>query len=277
MHIYFGGFLALGSLAAIGYLLWRGHNGQMEQIPGVMGGAWLSVFLLALIAPDPVTATYKGTVLFCLLLLGLGVAFYRGIPAPAAVAVGIFMLATGVLFMVWQAHTTAGIPSPLGLLAPALAGLVYWRLWSGRVAGVGRNDPRGDIVALLTILMLATWQAIELWTQQTAYWSAFAMLSALTLWSVVGVHLFGTARAGLPNSLRVEPAPMPVPIMPTQPEPATATAAGPTTVPAPEAVQPIPAAPAVPRPSPVPIYTLGLTLLAGLFLALSVWTYFDRL
>ncbi|MEX1020593.1 MAG: hypothetical protein WDZ49_13095 [Litorilinea sp.] len=282
MHIYFGGFFALVAFITLLLLLWSGYRGYIANVPAYMGGAWLAIFLTALISPAPSTPGYKGAILFCLLVLGLALAFDRVIPGPRVVAVGFMMIGLGVLFFAFSDDTAFRLPTPLVLVAPLLGALTYWRVLPGPAASPTPRDLRGDLIVLLVLLVMSTWQAIERWAQLGTVWALLAMLGMLVLWSVLILHraqMRAERRAAATVIATVAPTPTPT-VAPAPPPPppiealpdATPVASAVAPV-APESPEPVPLVP--PPGAPYTAYILVGALAAGWLLALSVWTVFE--
>lgn len=236
MIFYIGAFVGLIALGAIGFLLWLARAEAVVPAPKVdpasaptdtdptaeaadpfqrilarahstAGGAWFAIFLFALLSPEPVTQGYKGTILFCLLVAGLAVAFYRIIPAPDAVSGGFYLLNIGVLFIAFTDLISFRVPSPLVLLAPVVGGVAYLSIvrayaLPGRLYTPGYH-PTGIVYVLL--LSLLTWQALELATQRPTPWSYAVLGGVLLYWITLALY-----------HLTRRPPVQQVPLLPTQ-------------------------------------------------------------
>lgn len=102
---------------------------RTQLSPQMLGGvAWLSIFLTTLISPDPVSTGYKGTLLFCLLIAGLALAFYHSIPAPVSAAGAFLLFELAILYFAFTDLSEFRMPTPLVLLAPALGIVAYLRI-----------------------------------------------------------------------------------------------------------------------------------------------------
>lgn len=132
-------------------------------------------FLIALIAPEPVSAFYKGAILLGLLitLVATGLLFSRFLPDYAAHAHLLWVYL--IYFAGFTAHTRLQIPVLWVLLVVAAAAILYWQL-SRYLA-----EAWGAAMAYGLILALAVWQALELVAQNGAAPWAWAALAGIIL------------------------------------------------------------------------------------------------
>lgn len=131
--------------------------------------------LIALLAPEPVSAYYKGSVLLGLVitLVATGLLFSRFLPDYAAHA---HLLWVYVIYaFAFMAHTRWRLPTPWVLLVVAGAALLYWQL--SRYL----QEVWGAIMVYGVVLALAAWQAMELVAQNDAAPWAWAALVGIVL------------------------------------------------------------------------------------------------
>jgi uncharacterized membrane protein YhhN len=138
-----------------------------------LAAAWF----VALLPPASDILFYKGAVLLGMLLALIGVAlrYANLLPSYAAHA---HLVLTYSLYAVAFSSQTSGWPTPFALIPLVIAGaLYYWlhptlsELWWG--------------VAIYTsLILLATWQALELAVQQPNSWMGWAALAGMLLVTV---------------------------------------------------------------------------------------------
>ncbi len=132
-------------------------------------------FLIALIAPQPVSAFYKGAILLGLTftLIATGLLFSRFLPDYAAHAhlLWVYM----IYFLAFTAHTRLQLPTPWALFVIAALGLLYWQL------SRHLREVWGAIVAYAVILALVAWQVLELVVQNGAALWTWAALAGIAL------------------------------------------------------------------------------------------------
>lgn len=164
--------MTAAALAAAAMLIWPrpAPEGTDKSLIYVSAAVTLS-FLIALLAPQPVSAFYKGSILLGLLitLLATGLLFSHFLPDYAAHAHLLWVYV--IYFTGFTAHTRLQLPVPWVLLVIAAAGILYWQL-SRYLAEVW-----GAIIAYGLILALTAWQALELVAQNgAALWTWAALL-----------------------------------------------------------------------------------------------------
>jgi uncharacterized membrane protein YhhN len=193
MHFYFGGFFALVSLIASLLIPWFAGN-ENSNYAKISGGiAWFALFLTALIAPLPFNPGYKGAILFCIIIAGLALLFYRVIPGPDSTAGAFLLINLPVLFFTFISVTSFQLPTPLVLLAPAIGLLAYTRLRPPR------PELRPAIIAYIVLLAAATWQAAEMVAQYQSIGVVLALIGTLMLWAVAAFHYAAHRRPTAPR------------------------------------------------------------------------------
>jgi uncharacterized membrane protein YhhN len=174
MQIYFAGALTLAALVAwVLYLRWSPLtplNNRALYAFAPVGAAWL----VALLSPFADQTFYKGAVLLGM-LLALLAAVIRTTEFLPSYAAHAHLVITYALYASAFASETQGWPTPYALLLIAAAGLVYYWLYP-RLAELWIS------VAIYGLLiLLATWQALELAVQQPATWTSWVALAGMLM------------------------------------------------------------------------------------------------
>jgi hypothetical protein len=168
--------LTAAALAAALFLLWPQPAPATagKSLQYALAAVTLS-FLVALLAPEPASAYYKGSILLGLLitLLATVILFSRFLPDYAAHAHLLWVYL--IYFTAFSAHTRLQLPVLWVLLIIAAAGVLYWQL-SRFLAEVW-----GAIMAYGLILALAAWQVLELVAQNSAAPWTWAALAGIVL------------------------------------------------------------------------------------------------
>jgi len=133
------------------------------------------ILLIALITPEPVGTYYKAAIMLGVILqmVGSAIALLPGVPlvvnkAFTLIALLVYMNAFGAL------HTLQW-PTPWALLLLAYAGGIGWLLWK-RVA-----DLQISLAIYGAILLLMSWQALEVVVVADQLWAWLLFLGALYL------------------------------------------------------------------------------------------------
>lgn len=153
-------------------------------------------FLIALIAPEPVSPFYKGTILLGLILtlVAAGLSFSRFLPDYAAHAHLIWVY---LIYLVgFTAHTRWQLPTPWALLIVVGLGVLYWQL--SRYL----REVWWAVLIYALILALTGWQALELVVQNGAAawtWAALAgILLAVSAHTLQAIHRYRPLTTRLP-------------------------------------------------------------------------------
>jgi uncharacterized membrane protein YhhN len=174
MQIYFAAALTLAALVAwVMYFRWSPLTPQNQRAIyafAPIGAAWL----VALLSPFADQTVYKSAILLGM-LLALFAALIRTTEFLPSYAAHAHLVITYALYASAFASETHGWPTPYALLLVAAAGLLYYWLYP-RLAELWIS------VAIYGLLiLLATWQALELVVQQPATWTSWAALVGMLL------------------------------------------------------------------------------------------------
>lgn len=133
------------------------------------------IALVAMMAPAPVSVFYKGALVLALLLaiLGESIMMIRGTPTMVGV---IFLSFIALLYLfAFSSQLAWGRPTPWALLfLPAVAAL-YW------IFRAHLGEFWFPALALMVILILATWMALEQFVRDPALWSTAAFAGMLSI------------------------------------------------------------------------------------------------
>lgn len=159
-------------------------------------GVVVASFLIALIAPEPVSPFYKGAILLgmVLTLIAAGLSFSRFLPDYAAHAHLIWVY--WIYFLAFTAHTRWQLPTPWALLILVGLGILYWQL------GRALREVWWAVLIYALILALTGWQALELVVQNGAVVWTWAALAGIVLaagaHTLQAIHSYRRPLTGLP-------------------------------------------------------------------------------
>jgi hypothetical protein len=142
-----------------------------------LAAAWL----VALLTPAPENLFYKAAVLLGLLLAIVAIAI-RGPGLLPSYASHAHLLITFALYGLAFGSQTSGWPTPYAILLIGAAGLLYYWLFPRLV------ELKISIAIYAFLILLATWQALELAVQQPAAWMGWVALAGMLL-SVISILL----------------------------------------------------------------------------------------
>lgn len=182
MQFYIALVLTVGALAAWVLSLRTNAANRLALTVAPLVVAWL----IALLTPPSDHLFYKAAIVFGLLLAIIGIALYQSRFLPVYVA-HAHLLLTYTLYAYAFASQTSGWPTPFALiLLVVAAGIYYWlyptlaELWP-------------SIAVYALVLLLATWQALELAVQQPTSWMGWVAFGGMIL-AVVAALLEAQAR-----------------------------------------------------------------------------------
>lgn len=141
------------------------------------------IIFLAVLAPAPVSAIYKGAIIMGLLIALTGDALMMIPGTPFIVGLVSFSFVALLDLYGFSSMTSLHIPSPFGLLILVYAGVFYWVLRQHLI------EFWFPAVVLLILMSLMTWQALEMLVQNPSLWAFFGLLGATLL--SAAASLFG--------------------------------------------------------------------------------------
>ncbi|MEZ4734859.1 MAG: lysoplasmalogenase family protein [Caldilineaceae bacterium] len=176
IHAYATLLLILGALGSTGFYLWQEYTGGNHQARPYLQPLTIAIIgLIALIVPVPISLYYKAAVLLGLLLTLLGSAF-RLLPGmPLVVNKAYWLLAAAVFMTAFAALHPVKLPTPWLLLLLLYAGGIAWLL-APRVA-----ELQVSLLVYGFVLLLMTWQSLEVLVVVGQWWALLPFLGALCL------------------------------------------------------------------------------------------------
>jgi uncharacterized membrane protein YhhN len=186
MQVYIAWALTVVALVAWLMAFWlpveRPRSQKLALCLAPLAAAWL----VALLPPASGNLLYKGAVVLGLLLALLAVLLDQSKFLPGYVAHAHLLLTYALYALAFSAQTS-GWPTPFALILPAVAGLLYtwlyptlFELWSA-------------VALYALLLLLASWQALELAVQQPSGWMGWVAFAGMLL-AVVATLLEAQAR-----------------------------------------------------------------------------------
>jgi uncharacterized membrane protein YhhN len=152
-------------------------SNKMALYLATLAAAWL----IALLTPPADQVFYKGAIVLGLLFAVIGIALRVSGLLPAYVA-HAFLLWTYILYAFAFASQTSGWPTPYALLLVAAAALLYYWLYPVL------RELWSSIAVYALLMLLATWQALELAVQRTGdSWMGWAALGGMLLVTVASM------------------------------------------------------------------------------------------
>ncbi len=178
MQIYFAAALSVIALVTWGMALRpslrRAETPAQAGQEGIVLAPLVAAWLVALLSPAGDQTYYKAAILLGMLLALIAAAIRISNFLPGYVAHAHLIL-TYALYGLAFGSATSGWPTPLALVLLAAAALIYYwlypylaELWCS-VAGYG------------LLLLLATWQALEMTVQYPLTWVGWAALAGMLL------------------------------------------------------------------------------------------------
>jgi len=176
IHAYITLLLTLGALGSTGFYLWQEYtNGSHQARPYLQPLTIAIIWLIALIVPAPVSIYYKAAIMLGLLLMLLGSAFHLLPGVPLVVNKAYWLLAAALFMTAFAALHPAKLPTPWLLLLLLYAGGIAWLL-APRVA-----ELQISLLVYGIVLLLMTWQALEVLVVAGQWWALLPFLGALCL------------------------------------------------------------------------------------------------
>lgn len=173
MHLYLAIILSIG-VVATAILQIRPPLLRASARPALYGATTMALIaLVALLSPAPVSVYYKGAIEFGLLLSILSIFCLLSTAIPPAVGFGHLFLVHFVYFLAFAGMTRLRLPTPWVILAPVYGVALYYQM-APRL-----YELRSTIIAYLALLLLVSWQALELWAQTGARWAGLGVAGAL--------------------------------------------------------------------------------------------------
>jgi uncharacterized membrane protein YhhN len=182
------------SIAAIAVTVWRlrpqtaDTQSQMESYRPL---ATLLIFVIALLAPMPVTPFYKAAILLGLIISLAIDLLYLQAGTPLIVGVAAVLHVYLLNFLAFASQTTLQIPTLWALLLLVYAAVIARYLYPHL------REQKIGVAIYTAILMLMTWQALELWAQTATIWAILAVAGALLFIVADTVRALATFRQPL--------------------------------------------------------------------------------
>ena len=194
MQVYFAALLMIVALALGGVEFVPSLKRRLGQTDQLLPVALTCLWLVALLAPQPVSPFFKAAILLGLLTALLAALFYK-LPGMAPYVALAFVCLMHIFYFVAFASTHPfGLPTLWILLPIAWAGAAYWLL-HGRV-----HEEWGALIGLIALTALMLWQAFAMWTYNGGLWAILGLAGALLLAVAGTLLLVNHTRRGLPRA-----------------------------------------------------------------------------
>lgn len=174
MQLYIAIALTIAALVALVMAYRTPATASRSQTLGYAVAPLAAAWLVALLTPAPDGLFYKGALVLGLLLAIVGFLFHRSGFLPNYVAHAHLVL-TYTLYAYAFASQTSGWPTPWALLLLAAAALLYWWLHPALA------ELRISVAVYGGLVLLTTWQALELAVQQPSALIGWAALGGMLL------------------------------------------------------------------------------------------------
>jgi uncharacterized membrane protein YhhN len=187
MHQIFGLALSIAALV-FGILHVRAEfREQTDKVAIYRPLTMIVILVIALIAPSPVSAFYKGAIILALVLSIVSDLLMMIPGTPLVIGMVGFTAVSSLFFLAFGSVTALRIPTPWVILLLLYGALLIWRLWPNL------GELRGPTTVFMGVLGLAVWQAMELSVQIGQPWALFALVGSVSLViasSVLGLDYF---------------------------------------------------------------------------------------
>lgn len=174
MQIYFAGALTLAALVTWGMALRQPASNDQQDRTNYLFAPLAAAWLIALLAPFGEQTFYKGAILLGMIMAFIAVAIRLTDFLPSYVA-HAHLLLTYTLYAYAFTSATQGWPTPYALILIVLAGALYYWLYP-HLAELWTS---AAIYGFL--LLLGTWQALEMTVQQPTSWIGWSALAGMLL------------------------------------------------------------------------------------------------
>ena len=174
-QIYIGGLFSVAALVLLGLRLWAEHRGEQDRVYLYRPLTMVSIAMVAMVAPEPISVFYKGAIILALLLALGGEAIMMISGTPIMVGVIHVSLVSFLYFLAFASQVSMAWPTVWALLIPLYTAVVFYLLASH----LGEFWFPGLAFALLLALM--TWMALETVAQHGVLWAWLALAGSLSL------------------------------------------------------------------------------------------------
>jgi len=149
------------------------------------------ILFLAILAPYPISPTYKGAIIIGLVIALLGDSLMMIPGTPFIVGLISFSFVALVNVFAFGSESSLQIPSPIGILIPLYAIALYWVLRKQLL------EFWFPTVVLIIVMSFMTWRALEMFVQDMALWSFLGLLGATLLVAAASLFAFRNFSGGV--------------------------------------------------------------------------------
>ena len=105
-QIYIGGLFSVAALVLLGLRLWAEHRGEQDRVYLYRPLTMVSIAMVAMVAPEPISVFYKGAIILALLLALGGEAIMMISGTPIMVGVIHVSLVSFLYFLAFPSQVS---------------------------------------------------------------------------------------------------------------------------------------------------------------------------
>ena len=186
-NYYLGILLAVATPVLSFFCIREATKQNSERLFIFRPATMIVIILLAIVAPYPASVYFKGAIICGMLVALMGDSLMMLPGTPFVVGIVTFSIMALLYLFGFAYEASLQIPSPVVVLI-ILYAIFYYRAISSFL-----GEYWFPSIVFLVLLSLMTWQALQVFVQTWAMWSAFGLLSTVLLStsaSIFGLHYF---------------------------------------------------------------------------------------